>query len=395
MGERHQLRSSGSSKRRPVGSLLTALVVVAFALTMAGCTTDASAASAPTGTTSSHMTTISLSSPTYRPKAPPGTTDDYHCTLLNPHLKQNSYVISSHFFPGSPEDHHAGLFLVPPSLASEAKQANIGGKGWTCFGEAGLPNEPINEIGSTPFLSVWAPGHGVDDLPKGTGIELPAGTMVIMQVHYNLLVGDKPVTNRLVVQTVPTSTPLLPLKLDLSFAAPDIPCPAGVTGPLCNRAASLAHQGQEFGQSAIGFVNDIELACGRNPSDPPAGDSTSCTFPVTASGYIVRAQAHMHLLGQSFKLVLNPGTAQAQTVLDVPDYNFHYQKAYNLAKPVRVTAGEPLQVTCTYDPTLAQELPILRKAPSHYVTWGDGSSDEMCLGLSWISATLPNSHDSL
>jgi hypothetical protein len=44
---------------------------------------------------------------------------------------------------------------------------------------------------------------------------------------------------------------------------------------------------------------------------------------------------------------------------------------------------------------LAQELPILRKAPSHYVTWGDGSSDEMCLGLSWISATLPNSHDSL
>ena len=57
--------------------------------------------------------------------------------------------------------------------------------------------------------------------------------------------------------------------------------------------------------------------------------------------------------------------AQAQTVLSVPDYNFHYQKAYNLAKPVHVTAGEPLQVTCTYDPNLAQELPILRKAPPH------------------------------
>ncbi len=375
--------------------LVTALVVVGFALTLAGCTTDASAASTPTGTSSPHITTISLSSPTYRPKAPPGTTDDYHCTLLNPHLTKNAYVISSHFFPGSPQDHHAGLFLLPPALVAEAEKANVGGKGWSCFGEAGLPNEPINEIGSTPFLSVWAPGHGVDDLPKGTGIELPAGTMVIMQVHYNLLVGDKLVKNQETIQTVPTSTPLMPLKLDLSFAAPDLPCPAGVTGPLCNRAASLAHQGQEFGQSAIGFVNDIELACGRNPSNPPAGDTTSCTFPASSSGYIVRAQAHMHLLGQSFKLVLNPGTPEAQTVLNVPNYNFHYQKAYNLAKPVRVTAGEPLQVTCTYDPTLAQELPILRKAPSHYVTWGDGSSDEMCLGLSWISATLPNSHDSL
>jgi hypothetical protein len=390
-----QQKQRRTGRVRPIGALVATLVLAVFALTLTGCTTDTSGASATTEASSSRITTISLSSPTYRPTAAPGTTDDYHCTLLNPHLKRNSYVISSQFFPGSPEDHHAALFLLPPSLVSEANRANVGGKGWTCFGEAGLPNEPINEIGSTPFLSVWAPGHGVDDLPKGTGIVLPAGTMVIMQVHYNLLVGDKPVENKLVLDTVPVSTPLLPLKLDLSFAAPDIPCPTGVTGPLCNRAASLVHQGQEFGQSAIGFVDAIEAACGRNPADPPAGDSTSCTFPVSASGYIVRAQAHMHLLGQSFKLVLNPGTPQATTVLDVPNYNFHYQKAYNLAKPIQVTAGEKLQVTCTYDPTLAQELPILRRAPAHYVTWGDGSSDEMCLGLSWISAKAPNAHDSL
>jgi Copper type II ascorbate-dependent monooxygenase, C-terminal domain len=398
MGEQRQRApigvGSGSAARR-WGVLVAVLVVAVSAAALAGCSADSSGASPTTDASSSLVTKITLSSPTYRPKAPPGTTDDYHCTLLNPHLKKNSYVISSQFFPGSPEDHHAGLFLLPPSLVAEAEKANVGGKGWTCFGEAGLPNEPINQLGSTPFLSVWSPGHGVDALPKGTGIELPAGTMVIMQVHYNLLVGDKPVKNRETIETVPTSTPLLPLKLDLSFAAPDLPCPAGVTGPLCNRAASLAHQGQEFGPMAITFVNAIEAACGHNPSDPPSGDSTSCTFPVSASGYIVRAQAHMHLLGRSFKLVLNPGTPQARTVLDVPNYNFHYQKAYNLAKPVPVTAGEKLQVTCTYDPTLAQELPILRKAPPHFVTWGDGSSDEMCLGLSWISATLPNPHASL
>lgn len=373
----------------PLATLVTLAVTASVSLTACG-----SNASAATGT-ADPVKTITLTAATYKPVAAPGTTDDYHCTLLNPHITKNSYVISSQFFPGSPEDHHAALFLVPPSLASAARQANVDGKGWTCFGEAGLPDEPINEIGSTPFLSVWAPGHGADDLPKGTGIELPAGELVIMQVHYNLLVGDKPVANSLVLHTVPVSTPLQPLKLDLSFAAPDIPCPAGVTGPLCNRAASLANQGQRFGQSAVTFVNTIEAACGRNPADPPAGDSTSCTFPVTTSGYIVRAQAHMHLLGQSFKLVLNPGTPQATTVLDVPDYNFHYQKAYNLAHPVPVKAGEPLQVTCTYDPTLAEELPILRKAPPHFVTWGDGSTDEMCLGLSWISTTMPNSHDSL
>jgi Copper type II ascorbate-dependent monooxygenase, C-terminal domain len=393
--QRGRIGARRSSKARPWGVLLGALALVASAAAFAGCSADQSGASPTTEASSSPVSTITLTSPTYRPKASAGTTDDYHCTLLNPHIKRNSYVISDQFYPGSPEDHHAGLFLLPPSLVAEAQKANVGGKGWTCFGEAGLPNEPINELASTPFLTVWAPGHGVDAVPKDTGIEIPAGSMVIMQVHYNLLVGDKPVTNKIVVKTVPTSTPLLPLKLDLSFGAPDLPCPTGVTGPLCNRAASLAHQGQEFGPLAVATVDGLEAACRRNPSDPPAGDTTSCTFPASASGYIVRAQAHMHLLGQSFKLVLNPGTPEATTVLNVPNYNFHYQKAYNLAKPVPVTAGEPLQVTCTYDPTLAQELPILRKTPPHYVTWGDGSSDEMCLGLSWISATLPNPHDSL
>jgi hypothetical protein len=113
------------------------------------------------------------------------------------------------------------------------------------------------------------------------------------------------------------------------------------------------------------------------------------------SGYIDRAQAHMHLLGVSLTMVLNPGTPEAKTVLDVRHYDFHDQRSYNLSKPIHVTAGEPIQLTCTYNPTLAQQLPILRKAPPHFVTWGDGSTDEMCIGLAWISHSLPNSHASL
>ena len=70
------------------------------------------------------------------------------------------------------------------------------------------------------------------------------------------------------------------------------------------------------------------------------------------------------------------------------------QRAYNLA-PIRVTAGDTVRITCTYDPSLGQELPALRKLPPHFVTWGDGSSDEMCLGLMWTSASVPNSKSSI
>ncbi len=367
------------------------LVLIAVMALLATLTAVIARSSHTQAASSQPITTISLKqAKAYTPKAPAGATDDYHCTVMNPHVNKNSYIVSSQFFPGSVEDHHAILFLVPPDLAATAEADNVNGQGWTCFGETPIPNTGLDQISNTPWLSAWAPGHGADSLPKGSGVLLPAGSLVVMQVHYNLLVGDKPVKNSLVLHTVPASTPLLPLKLDLMPAAPDIPCPAGVTGPLCSRTASLANLGQRFGQSAIDFVNTLETVCGRNPEDPPAGDSTSCNWPIHRSGYIVRVGAHMHLLGATFTMVLNPGTPEAKTILDVPDYNFHYQRAYNLTTPVAVSPGDTVQVTCTYDPTLAQELPALRKVPPHFVTWGDGSSDEMCLGLMWTSQSLPN-----
>jgi hypothetical protein len=371
--------------------LLSAVVLVIAPLLISGTATGASATSSSLPSVKSISMTMAHP---YKPRAAPGTTDDYHCTLVNPHVARNSYIISSRFIAGSSEVHHAALFLVPPSSASAVERDNDGGKGWTCFGGP-LPGTALVGLAADPLLTFWAPGSGTDNFPKGTGVSLRAGSLVIMQVHYNLLVGDRPVKNSLVLRTVPASTRLLPLHLNLMLAPPNIPCPAGVTGPLCNRSAALANLAKRFGKTAVNEVNGIESVCGENPSDPPQGDSTSCTLPISKGGYIVRVYAHMHLLGVGFRMVLNPGTPKATTVLNVPNYDFHDQKSYNLTKPVLVTAGEPAQVTCTYNPALGQELPILRKVAPHFVTWGDGSTDEMCIGIAWTSSVLPDSHDSI
>jgi Copper type II ascorbate-dependent monooxygenase, C-terminal domain len=371
--------------------LLAAIVlaIAGFLISSAVTGNTAASSSAPL------VTTISMTMPhAYQPRAAPGSTDDYHCTLVNPHLTRNSYIISSEFIPGSPEDHHAALFLVPPSSAESVERDNDGGKGWTCFGGP-LPGTALVGLSADPLLTFWAPGAGVDNFPKGTGVPLLAGSLVIMQVHYNLLVGNKPVKNALILRTVPASTRLLPLHLNLMLAPPNIPCPTGVTGPLCNRAAELANVGRRFGQTAVEEVNGIEGICGENPSDPPVGDTASCTLQIGSAGYIVRVYAHMHLLGVAFKMVLNPGTPKAQTVLNVPNYDFNDQKSYNLSAPIPVTAGEPVSVTCTYNPKFGQELPILRDVPPHFVTWGDGSTDEMCIGIAWTTKVLPNTHSSV
>jgi hypothetical protein len=361
-------------KGRGVQFVLGALMLVTGTFVVGSA--SAGAQSAP------RVTTLTLQAPqAYKPDPPNGGTDDYHCTLVNPNVSSNSFIVSSEFYPNNIEVHHAILFLVPPALASEAEAVNQGGKGWTCFGETALPGAGLAHIGETPWLSAWAPGHGEDVLPAGTGQPLPKGSLVVMQIHYNLLLGDKPVRAKLVLHTVPATTPLRPMSLALMPAPPDVPCPAGVSGPLCNRSASLADLGQRFGQGQVGFVDTLESICGRNATDPPAGDSTSCTWPVEQAGTIVRVGAHMHLLGRTLQIILNPGTPTQKTILDVSNYNFHYQKAYDLSTPIPVVPGDKIQVSCSYDPTLRQELPSLRNLPARFVTWGDGSSDEMCLGL--------------
>jgi hypothetical protein len=61
-------------------------------------------------------------------------------------------------------------------------------------------------------------------------------------------------------------------------------------------------------------------------------------------------------------------------------------KAAAATAPVDLNPGDTLRVTCTHDATLRRQLPALSKLPPRYVVWGDGSSDEMCLGL--LSATV-------
>jgi hypothetical protein len=343
------------------------------------------AASAGASASAPHVTQVVLQSPTaFKPKAPPGGgTDDYHCTLLNPHLKNNAFITSIDFQPNSPEVHHEITYEVPPDLASEAEAQNNGGKGWTCFGESGLSGSgAVRSLnGGTPWLTAWGPGHNISKEPVGTGAPMPTGSLVIMQEHYNMLVGDGPVRSKLTLNTVPATTPLRPLRLELAAAPPDVPCPSGSTGPMCSRSAELASVGQRFGASQEIEVDGLEEICGHNPSDPPVGDTTSCTWPIRGRGNIVELAPHMHLLGVGMKFVLNPGTATQQTLLDVKDYDFHYQRGYDLAKPVPVGPGDAIGITCTYDPARELQLPILRRVPPHFVTWGDGSTDEMCLGL--------------
>ena len=40
-----------------------------------------------------------------------------------------------------------------------------------------------------------------------------------------------------------------------------------------------------------------------------------------------------------------------------------------------------MRVTCRHDQSLRDLLPAFKGSPEKYVVWGEGTTDEMCLGL--------------
>ena len=86
------------------------------------------------------------------------------------------------------------------------------------------------------------------------------------------------------------------------------------------------------------------------------------------------------MLFRSSTVVIQRGS-RTIPVVSVRHYNFDEQKSYTLKTPLEVRSGDRLTVSCTYDPKLRQELPQLRKLAPRWVTWGEGSSDEMCLAI--------------
>ena len=89
----------------------------------------------------------------------------------------------------------------------------------------------------------------------------------------------------------------------------------------------------------------------------------------------------MHLLGASIRLELNPGAPRARVLLDIPRWDFHWQNAYTLRSSVKVNPGDVVRVTCRHDVhKRTQGSDGVPKAP-RYILWGEGMTDEMCLGI--------------
>jgi hypothetical protein len=323
----------------------------------------------------------------YRPSAAKGVTDDYRCFLVDPKQDRDVFVTSARIVPGQTKVvHHVILFRTSPAQVGAARDldASSPGPGWSCFGGTGLPlgdGDLASSLNDANWVAAWAPGWGGSRLPDSTGVPLLAGSRLVMQVHYNLLNGRAPDRSRALLTVAPASAGFEPLRTLLLPAPVELACAKGEKSPLCDRTAALFDLSRKYGSQSAFVPAGLLLLCRGTASDPRPTATSTCDRRISAPTTIHVVAGHMHLLGSSIRIELNPGTPTARVLLDIPRWDFHWQNAYTLARAAAAGPGDVVRVTCRFDVGKRAHGAHGARATPRYVLWGEGTTDEMCLGI--------------
>lgn len=278
---------------------------------------------------------VARSAAAYTPD--PSRPDDYRCFPLALDSTEDQYLAAAQVIPGRAElVHHVIVFLVPREFAArlDAREAEEEGPGYTCFGGPG--------VGLPTPVAGWVPGSVPQISSPEARIRIPAGSRLVMQVHYNTL-STTPAPDHTAVELWLTREAPVDLLVPRFFPHLGLRIEAG---------DGASRQERVF----------------RNTSDRP--------------WTIVATSPHMHLLGTKMTMHAVHADGRESCIVDVPRWDFGWQQSYSMrpGEEVRVEPGEALRLVCTYDNSPSNQ-PVVsgERLEPREVTWGEGTLDEMCL----------------
>lgn len=309
----------------------------------------------------------------------PNQPDEYLYFSLPTNFKQDMWIQAAEIHPGVKKVvHHVIAFVEPPEMAAMSKMA--GG----AFGEGGghhgnsifyqdgklrrvkmdakvvddgcatanggdsFREETAGEGGDGEgfaLLAGYAPGKEPDVWPEGMAKKVPAGSIIVFQIHYSNFRGgvDKAVQDQ--------------TSIGLKFAKT----------PPTRQIVTLGIENTMF-----------KIA----PGDPDHLVTSCYTFPRDVE--LIDYMPHMHLRGKDMRYDVVYPDGRKETVLNVPEFNFNWQTMYLLDKPVQIPKGTKMIITAHFDNS---ERNKYNPDPTKAVRWGDPTYDEMMIG--WMDEVFP------
>ncbi len=270
-----------------------------------------------------------------KPKLLPAAGDvPYQYVIIPTGFREDHWVRMSEIRPGNRMVvHHAVAYIRAPG-SNWLRGAPVG----RAFSADDLPTPALRRDAmwtTSDILLVYAPGSLPDQWPTGFAKLIPAGSDIVLQMHYTT--HGHPTEDRTAIGLV------------FSLQVPS------------KRVLTLQ------------LTNDRFVI---PPGDPDYRVEVHGTLPNNA--LLLSFFPHMHLRGKTFEYNIVEPHGRIRTLLRIPHYNFFWQLSYRLSAPLALEAGTVLQAVATFDNS--QDNPR-NPNPKASVTWGEQTWSEMMVGF--------------
>jgi hypothetical protein len=251
----------------------------------------------------------------------PSQKDQYVFFVFDYTFPEDTWIKSVETRPGNlAAVHHANTHVVPPGFKAPA--------------EGFIAGDFDPGARGTVMLAGWAPGVQPVNLAAGTGIKIPKGMRLGIQIHY------APSEQERVDETA----------IGVYFADGTI-----------NKHLKVL----------FGDRKDLAI----QPNDPSYSLTSTKTFDTDA---VIRFfHVHMHLRGKAYTFRFTFPDGRVENVFEVPNYDFNWQRVYLLTEPMRVPKGTKVDFIGTYDNSAKNKF---NPDPTQTVKWGEKTTDEMMQG---------------
>jgi len=258
---------------------------------------------------------------------------DYQYLILPTHFSIDRWVRAVEIRPSDRSVvHHAVLYVRDP------------GSAWLRDVPAGVmwapPNDDVRAVRATrdtkaDILAVYTPGASAMVCPPGMAKKVPAGSDLVLQLHYTSKETPRQDQTRI-----------------------------GIT----------LYNGEP--QRRI-----LTLQMGSDNFVIPPGDRdyrVRVTGTLPRDALLLDMLPHMHLRGSEFEYQLVPSDGPMHTLLRVKPYDFYWQLCYQLATPLQLHGGDRLIFTAHFDNSANNPR---NPDPAAEVRWGEQSWQEMMIGF--------------
>ena len=264
---------------------------------------------------------------------------DYQYIVLPTKFTEDKWVQMSETRPSDRSVvHHMVVFVRTPDSK------------WLREAQPGVPFVPAETGnllniggGGNEILTVYTPGMVPDAWKPNQGKLIPAGSDLVLQVHYTPK--GKPTEDQ--------------TKIGLVFSKE----------PPTERIRSIASNNSRFTIP---------------PNDPNYEVVGKMQFRNETR--IISFFPHMHLRGKDFEYKAFYPTGESSVLLKVPNYNFNWQLAYKPAEPVVLPPGTRIECTAHFDNSPNNPA---NPDPSATVKFGEQSWEEMSIGFLDIAVPIP------